>query len=160
MVLKRNSGQFFAMTPSARAFTPAGRDAGLRRLRTANRLLVGASVAVTGLLADVAAQAFPGHKRTVHAAVATRSPTTPNAAPAHHRTAGRPRAHARHARLHPPAQAPTTSTQQSPGPAPQATAPAPQITNPAPQATTPAPQVTAIQAPPPQAPAPVVSGGS
>src|SRR5450755_1565020 len=51
------------MIRSSRALTPARRDAALRRLRVANRLLVGAAVVGTGVLAEVASAAFTGHAR-------------------------------------------------------------------------------------------------
>jgi hypothetical protein len=149
------------MSRATRTLTPAGRDAGLRRLRIFNRMLLGAAVAGTGLLTDVAAQAFPGHKRVVRSPVAARPSSSPHAAvPAHHRHSGRRHhEHAAHRALKAPAQPPTSSTsaQAATTPAPQATTPAPQATTPAPQATTPAPQATVAQSPPP---APVVSGGS
>jgi hypothetical protein len=143
------------MSRTTRAFTPAGRDAGLRRLRTFNRLLVGAAVAGTGVLTDVAAQGFPGHKRVVRLpAAAQTSPSVQAAVPAHHRhSAGRRHHHTAHRALSAPAHSPTAAATTQ-----QATTQAPQATSPAPQATTPAPQVTVAQLPP--APAPVVSGGS
>jgi hypothetical protein len=137
------------ITPTS---TPAGRNAGLRRLRVLNRVMIGATVAVTGLLTDVAAHAFPGHRRVVTSrATGAASPATRArhparlAAGAHHR-----RHHAAHHALRPPRHAPTT-----------ASAAAPQTT-PAPQQTTPAsPQTTPAPAPQPAPnPAPVVSGGS
>src|SRR5437016_13920817 len=45
------------------------RDAGLRRLARANRWLIAGSVALTGVLTEVAAQAFPG--KTLHASSAS-----------------------------------------------------------------------------------------
>ena len=127
-------------------FTPAGRDAGLRRLRTFNRILIGAAVAATGLLTDVAAQAFPGHKRAVAPPASTARVATPRTDPATRRRRARRRDHAAHHRLHPPAQAP------QPGPAPQQPAAAAQ--------SGPAPQPAPAAQPAPSAPAPVVSGGS
>ncbi|HEX4010253.1 MAG TPA: hypothetical protein VHX62_09605 [Solirubrobacteraceae bacterium] len=132
------------------SFTPAGRDAGLRRLRAFNRLLVAVAVAATALLTDVVAQAFPGHKRVV----ATPPSIVRAAAPrASARTARRRTVDRRHAgddRLRRPAQAPTSAaTRHTHAAAPQATAP---------QATT--RPATAAPAPQPAAPAPVVSGGS
>jgi hypothetical protein len=47
-----------------RQSTSHTRDAALRRISHANRWLIAGSVALTGLLADVAANAFPG--RTLH----------------------------------------------------------------------------------------------
>jgi hypothetical protein len=132
------------------SFTPAGRDAGLRRLRAFNRLLVAVAVAATALLTDVAAQAFPGHKRVVAAPPSSARAATPRAPARTARRRTRHR-HAGHHRLQPPAQAPTSATTtQSQPVAPQA--PAPQPAAPAPQPAAPAPQ--------PAAPAPVVSGGS
>jgi hypothetical protein len=134
------------MSRYKRPSTIARRDAGLRRLRTLNRVLIGTAVVGTGLLTDVAAHAFPGHKRVVTApaaragAPATRSKST--AAKRRHR-----RRHAsHHARpaLRPPAHVPTTATQAAPAQA--APAPAPAVATSAPQ--------------PAAAPAPVVSGGS
>jgi len=150
------------MSRSARTLTPAGRDAGLRRLRVLNRVLVGAAVAGTGLLTDVAAQAFPGHKRVVHPPLAAPPSSSHAAVPPHHRhSGGRHHPHAAHRALKAPAQPPATaatSTQQATTQAPQATTPAPQATNPAPQVTNQAPQATVAQ--PTPAPAPTVSGGS
>ncbi len=137
------------MSRFTRTSTPARRDAGLRRLRTLNRVLIGAAVAGTGLITDVAAHAFPGHKRSVTATAASPS------AHVARRTAGENRRHhRRHARHHapgalrPPAHAPTTTHSAAPTPAPTTSAPQPAPTPSAPQ---PAPQ---------PAPAPVVSGGS
>lgn len=133
------------MSRSLRASAHARRDAGLRRLRIVNRVLIGAAVAATGLLTDVTAHAFPGHKRR---AIATASPArTPaparrSGAEARHRRAHHARHHRRPA-LRPPAQAPTT-----------ATATAPQVT------TTSAAPAPAPQPAPAPAPAPTVSGGS
>ncbi len=130
------------MSRFTRVSTPDRRDAGLRRLRTLNRVLIGAAVAGTGLLTDVAAHAFPGHKRNVTATAATAS------APEARRTAGENRRHhGRHARHHaprtlrPPAHPPTTTHSATPTAA---------VTTSTPQ---PAPQ-------PAPTPAPVVSGGS
>jgi hypothetical protein len=145
-------------------FTPAGRDAGLRRLRVVNRVLIGATVAVTGLLTDVAAHAFPGHRRVVTPrATGAATPATQtghharSAAAAHHRRHG-PAHHA----LRPPRQAPTTATVARPrttSAPPQTTQASPQTT-PAPPQTTPAPQAAAPAPQPAPSPAPVVSGGS
>jgi hypothetical protein len=130
------------MSRVTRVSTPARRDAGLRRLRTLNRLLIGAAVVGTGLLTDVAAHAFPGHKRAVTAKAATASPPATRRAPRHRRS--HPGRHARHhapGMLHPPAQPPTTT---------HSAAPTPVVTTSAPQ---PAPAPAPTQAP-------VVSGGS
>src|SRR6185312_6701924 len=147
------------MSRSTRAAAHVRRDAALRRLRVVNRFLIGGAVAATGLLTDVTAHAFTGHKRRVAASTPVAAPPVP------HRTArGAARRHRDHhlrhhrrAALRPPANAPTRATTPAPQattPAPAATTPAPQPTTPAPQVTTPAPQVTTTSA------APTVSGGS
>lgn len=142
--------------------TTRSRDAALRRLGRANRWLLAGSVVLTGVLTDVAANAFPGHKLA--------SRTKPAKAAAGHK---------KHKPLARPSQAPTTTTHAAPAPtqtesAPSAESapsePAPE-TQPAPEThaapeTTPAP----VEAPAPEthesAPAPeessapVVSGGS
>ncbi|MCW3033198.1 MAG: hypothetical protein QOK19_2777 [Solirubrobacteraceae bacterium] len=136
--------------------TPRTRDAALRRLSRTNRWLIAGSAVLTGVLTDVAANAFPGHA----ARKATSSATK--------------RKHAKHKPLKAPAQPPkpaTTSTEHAtPQPAettpaetqpPAESAPAPQATpEPAPAEETPAP---AAPEPAPQAEEPsepVVSGGS
>lgn len=130
------------MSRSAHPLTSAGRDAGLRRLRALNRVLVAVAVAGMGLLTEVAAQAFPGHKRVVRPPVAAQPTSRARPAVAAHRRhpGRRHHPHVTHRALKPPAQAPTTSASSTQQP----TAPAPQTT----------------VAPPPPAPAPVVSGGS
>lgn len=129
------------MSRSPGASAHARRDAGLRRLRVLNRVLIGAAVAGTGLLTDVAANAFPGHKRKVTANVpsaATHTPSRTSTRAPRHRRRHHARRHKR-AALRPPAQAPTTATTTTP------------------QVTT----TSAAPAPAPQsAPAPAVSGGS
>jgi hypothetical protein len=139
-----NLDRVVLMSRSLRTHAHARRDAGLRRLRTLNRVLIGAAVAGTGLLTDVAANAFPGHKRHVTAtapSAATRRPARASTGgQARHRRRHHARRHKR-AALRPPAQAPTTAT---------ATTPQPQVTT-----------TSAAPAPAPQpAPAPAVSGGS
>lgn len=66
------------------------RDSSLRRLSVANRWLLGGSVALTGVLTEVAAQAFPGKAK-------------PSSSSTAH--------HAAHAKAHEPR--PTTTTQKS-----------------------------------------------
>ena len=73
----------------------AARDWALRRLSRANRWLIAASVALTAVLAEVAAQAFPG--KTI--AAARRSQTSPPARAGGH-SEGSP------GPLRPPSQAP------------------------------------------------------
>ena len=143
------------MSGKTPALTPARRDAGLRRLRVLNRILIGAAVLATGLLTDVAAKAFPGHKRAVRAGNATQlaAGTT-----AHRRSHARRHHAARHRRAaHHALSAPAQSPAASPAPAGTATASAPAASPPPSQPTV--TQSTPAPAPAP-APAPVVSGGS
>ena len=134
------------MGGTRRALTHARRDAGLRRLRVLNRFLVGAAVIGSALLTDVAAKAFPGHKRVLRVtSPAQGAPSLPTRhrqrrqAP-HHR-------HAVHHMLSAPAHTPAATT---PAPAPTTTSEPPPTTT---QAAAPAPA-------PAPSPAPVVSGGS
>ena len=137
--------------------TPRARDAALRRLGRVNRWLIAGTAVLTGVLTDVAANAFPGH--TAHTG-ATGS-----------------RARSKHKPLAPPAKAPapeTTATQATPSPAesseasPPAESQAESAPEPAQEAApeaapaeeTPAPETQAA-APPVEEPSePVVSGGS
>lgn len=82
------------------------RDAALRRLALANRWLIAASAAVTGLFTALAAHAFPGRKLSAHAPrashtgkVATSSSQSSPKSPTQS--------------LKPPQQAPQTTTTQS-----------------------------------------------
>jgi len=132
------------------------RDAGLRRLRRVNRWIGVASVAITGALTDVVANAFPGHsikrgagsQRYARATVTTASQPAVTKHPIRHHRRIRPH-------LDPPAPVASAAPVQSAPvqPAPVQSAPV-QSAAPAP---TPAP--APVVAPPP-APAPVVSGGS
>jgi hypothetical protein len=121
-------------------------------MRRINRWLVAGAVIVTGLLTDVAAQAFPG--RTITRSAGSSSTTRPGRAiPATTRVRHRP---AEHRALKPPAQAPQA---QNP---PQVVEPVAGAT-PSPAAQTPtaaAPVAAPAPAPVQVAPAPVVSGGS
>jgi outer membrane biosynthesis protein TonB len=134
------------------------RDAALHRLGRVNRWLIVGSVALTGVLAEVAASAFAG--RTLKARAAGR--TSPHAKPsAPATTATQP--------LSPPAAPPSSETQPSPGesgqPAPEAAQPqhpeAPQAQAqpeaPRPQ---PAPEAPRESAPQGEPSAPATSGGS
>jgi hypothetical protein len=76
--------------------TVHSRDAALRRLGHLNRWMIAGSAVLTGVLTDVAANAFPGHTR--HAGATRRSST----AKKHH--------HASHKPLTPPGQVPRPST--------------------------------------------------
>jgi hypothetical protein len=95
------------MSWATRPLTPARRDAGLRRLRALNRLLIGAAVVATGLFTDVAANAFPGHKRAARSTVAT--PAATNASPRRPRGHARPHRHVSHHPLAAPAQTPSAA---------------------------------------------------
>jgi len=84
------------------------RDAALRRLRSANRWLIAGSVALTGVFAELAANAFPGHSQakastSARAGAAGRSTGTTTTS--------------RSTPLRPPTQAPqgTTATEASEG---------------------------------------------
>jgi hypothetical protein len=143
--------------------TPGTRDAALRRMARTSRWLLGGSVALTGVLTDVAANAFPGHaKPKTGSAKASAS------------------ARSKHEPLHRPAAAPkTTTTKTAPPAATETTTPAPAEESAAPPAeeratpeptqppaaeTAPveeersAPAPETHEAPPPEEP--VVSGGS
>lgn len=135
-------------TPAQRA----ARDWALRRLSRANRWLIAASVALTAVLAEVAAQAFPG--KTIAAARPRQSPGA--------RTGGR--SEGSPGPLRPPSQAPQAvpeaDEEQGSGSAPgQEAAPS--------QEAAPGQEVAPSQEAPPSessSPAepsgPVVSGGS
>ncbi|HEX3690035.1 MAG TPA: hypothetical protein VHV28_10060 [Solirubrobacteraceae bacterium] len=140
------------MSRSLRASAHTGRDAALRRLRILNRVLVGGALAATGLLTDVTAHAFTGHKRQLSASAPSRTPAPPDASrggahPAHHHGGRHARRH-RRAALRPPARAPAPATSTTTPGTTTATAPQP--------APVPAPQPAPVPAPP----APTVSGGS
>jgi hypothetical protein len=137
----------------------AARDWALRRLSRTNRWLIAASVAVTAVLAEVAAQAFPGKTIT-----ASRTRQTSAGAPAGGRSEGSPGA------LHPPAQAPQAAPEaggeQGSGSAPSQESPPGQ--EPAPgqegapsQQAAPSREGAPRESSPPAEPSgPVVSGGS
>jgi hypothetical protein len=136
------------------AFTSSRRDAGLRRLRVANRVMIGVAVGLTGLFSDLAAKAFSGHPKR-SAARARRAAPALDRGHARNPAGSRRRDPARQAtpRLSRPT---TTPTAPTPTPTPTTTtapAPAPAQT----VAPTPGPTPTPAPAP---APAPVVSGGS
>jgi hypothetical protein len=77
------------------------RDAALRRLSRANRWLIAGSVALTGVFAEVAAQAFPGK---------TRAPASGSSGAAGRHASGAG-ASSSGAGLSPPAHAPTAPSQ-------------------------------------------------
>ena len=80
------------------------RDAALRRLGRANRWLIAGSLALTAVLAEVAAQAFPG--KSLHGTF-TRGTTGPSANPRGSGTGS-----ANSVELHPPAQAPESAPEE------------------------------------------------
>ncbi|MHB1837893.1 MAG: hypothetical protein ACYCXW_23350, partial [Solirubrobacteraceae bacterium] len=124
------------MSRRTRSHTPARRDAGLRRLQAINRLLIGGAVAATGLLTDVAAQAFPGHSRVI-ATAATAGETAAGAGTV--TSSQRHGSHRRH-RVTAPAQAPAATSTAPAGTnaAGTSTAPASTSTQPAATGTQPA----------------------
>ena len=132
----------------------AARDWALRRLSRTNRWLIAASVALTAVLAEVAAQAFPG--KTI-AAARTRQ-TSPGA-----RAGGRSEGST--GPLRPPSQAPQAAPEadgeQGAGSAP-GQEPAPSQQSAPSQEAAPNQEAVPSQepAPPAEPSAPVVSGGS
>ena len=112
------------------------RDAAVVRMRRISRWLVAGAVMLTGLLTDVAAQAFPGHS------VARRTGTASTTEVRHaHDSTRVARGHrTKHRPLKPPAHPPQTPTTAS--------------------QTQSEPQTTASPTPAPAPAAPVVSGGS
>jgi len=140
------------MSRRARAYSPARRDAALRRLRSVNRLLIGASLAATGLLSEVAAQAFPGHARVVARGVPAAAPAAGFTRRASTQVASTPPAASQAASSQPASSQPASTQPASTQPAPTPPA-ASQPTSTQPPSTQ--PSSTAAAAPPP-----VVSGGS
>ena len=132
----------------------AARDSALRRLSRTNRWLIAASVALTAVLAEVAAQAFPG--KTI---AATRTRQTSPGARAGGRSEGSPGA------LRPPSQAPQAAPEaggeEGAGSAP-GQEPAPSQQSAPSQEAAPNQEAVPSQepAPPAEPSAPVVSGGS
>jgi outer membrane biosynthesis protein TonB len=141
--------------------TPHTRDAGLFQLNRMNRWLIAGSVFLTGVLAEVAAHAFPGKTTSSAGAHRARSshagtPTTTTQTPAP---------------LAAPEQPPASGEEQAPSEeAPPSTQePQPQESQPAPETRSEVPQQESQPAPEAPAPAeqerpreegPIVSGGS
>jgi hypothetical protein len=140
------------------------RDSSLRRLSLANRWLVAGSVALTGVLTEVAAQAFPSSSKA--------SASHPASSGKRH-SDGAAKQTTTHKSLTPPAEAPEGASEPSPEagsePAPEATseaapeasapseaAPSEEAT-PSPEAT---PEAAPEAAPEAESSAPVISGGS
>ena len=117
------------MTAGISQPTSSRRDAGLRRLRVANRVLAVAAIVLTLALAELAAHGFHGHARKL---VVRSTPLrlTQSTAPARHHRSETPdgASRVRHRRavgkLRPPAQPPRSATPAALPPAPPA-APAP-----------------------------------
>jgi hypothetical protein len=145
-----------------RTHTTHTRDAALRELKRVNRWLIAGSVVLTGVLADVAANAFPG-KTTKSAGAASKAS----------------KAHSKHAGsasktttgvLRPPEQAPQAGTEAESAPTEPAQEAAPQESAPAQQApaqeaapeqeSAPAQEAAPSQEAAPEESGPVVSGGS
>jgi hypothetical protein len=100
------------------------RDAALRRLGRANRWLIAGSVTLTGVLAEVAAQAFPG--KSVHSPATGAAASSSAHTPA--KSAGSGSAKAPGGELRPPAQAPQQAPEREspqPQPAPESSSPEP-----------------------------------
>jgi outer membrane biosynthesis protein TonB len=141
----------------------SARDAALQKLRRVNRWAIAGSVALTGVLSEAAAQAFPG--KTVHTGAAANSGQAQrgaNKSSGSSTTSPGP--------LRPPEQAPQASPESEPQES-QESAPAqtPSESNPSTpsQESTPSqpaqestPAAPAQEAAPPQESAPTVSGGS
>ena len=147
-----------------RSHTTHTRDAALGKLRRVNRWLIAGSVALTAVLSDIAANAFPGKtirsspakKRSAvkkHAGAASRTPAKPLAPPAHAPEASAPSPESGPSQQSAPAEsAPSQEAQQAtPAPEAQQSAPAQETPQPAPEA----PREAA-----PESSGPVVSGGS
>ena len=123
----------------------------MRRLSSANRWLIAGSVALTGVLTDVAASAFPGHSRHT-AAKRPKAAGTPLKVPAEPpRQATTQPAPEKSAPAQPPAPSEATAPAETPAEESHA---APETT-----AEAPVPE-THAQAPVPEPSEPVVSGGS
>jgi hypothetical protein len=120
------------------------RNAALSRLRRCTRWLIAGSLAVTGLLWDLTAQAFPGRTPP------TVSGSGPDAAARDTLARHRPHMHHAHASLKPPTQAPASSSPAHP--AAQTAASEAQASSPQ------APASESASEPEPHTP--VVSGGS
>ncbi|HWD11065.1 MAG TPA: hypothetical protein VG366_04420 [Solirubrobacteraceae bacterium] len=150
-----------------RIHTTHTRDAALRQLNRINRWLIAGSVVLTAVLADVAANAFPGKTTKTRAA--------PKAAKAHKKSSGSA-AKTTTGVLRAPAQSPQASEAQSSQPAApsepaqeaapaapaQESAPAQEASSePAPEReAAPAQEAAPTQEAAPEESAPVVSGGS
>jgi hypothetical protein len=143
------------------------RDAAMAQLSRVNRWLVAGSVVLTGVFAEIAANAFPGHSKrsAAHGAAGSQSRsqgTTTNPAPLQspEQTPGSAErapgseSPAGEAQSSPPTEAP--SGQGEAGAAPSEPQPAPET----PRASETPPAESTPREPAPEASGPVVSGGS
>ncbi len=153
------------MTIERPTSAPASRDRSLQRLSRLNRWLVAGSVALTALLTELTAHAFP----------ATPKAANGNSTRAHngHRSPPHSGGSSTAKELRPPAQAPQSSGPSSTGDeqasgsaapshesAPQATESQQAAEEPAPAHEAPPPEPEIHREPTPEPQAPVVSGGS
>jgi hypothetical protein len=134
------------------------RDAAMAQLSRVNRWLVAGSVLLTGVFAEIAANAFPGHKHSAaHGAAGSQSRshgTTTSPAPLHPpELAPGVESPAGEAQSSPPAEAPSGSGEAG---APSEPQPAPET----PRASETPPAESAPREAAPEASGPVVSGGS
>ena len=132
------------------------RDAALQRLRYANRWLIAGSALLTGLFADLAANAFGGHAAGVtRQAARARAATKPLKPPAQAPRATDPQPAPQSSEAQVPSEAPAEERAPS-EPAPEA---APE-TAPETAVEPSEPEVREAEAAPPASEEPVVSGGS
>jgi 2-oxoglutarate decarboxylase len=140
-----------------RSHTTHTRDAALGKLRTVNRWIIAGSVALTAVLSDVAANAFPG--KTIKSSQAKKRGSVKHSAGTSS-TPAKP--------LAPPAQAPEASApsqesapqESAPAKEAQPSAPSQEAQQAAPAQETPQPAPEASPEPAPESSGPVVSGGS
>lgn len=145
-----------SINPPGSTHTGRSRDAALRRLTRVNRWMIAGSALLTGVLTDVAANAFPGHKTTARSA--TRIGQHPHALK---RPSGPPRSTTTQAAPPPP----EPQAQSTPAPAESSPAPAEETNTTVPEAAQQAPPETHVETreevpAPERSEAPVVSGGS
>ena len=129
-----------------RSGTVRARDRSLQRLSRINRWLLSGSVALTAVLTEVTAHAFPGKAKARSNSETRAVAAKRRRATSAHRNRMTPK------RLQPPAQAPQAAT--PPPPPPQESAP------PTHEEAPPEPEIAPERTPEPEAQAPVVSGGS
>jgi hypothetical protein len=143
-----------------RIHTTHTRDAALGELRRATRWIIAGSIGLTGVLAGVAANAFPGKTIKASAAKSGSGGTSSHGSSTTPAKPLAPPSQAPEASQSQPAQEPA-SPQQAPSqeaqPQPSQEAQQPQPSQEAPQ---PAPQASGEAAPAPESSGPVVSGGS